>query len=87
MTYRELLREALALPQEKRLRLLEKLNESLDAETPLSEEWMAEIQRRSDELESGKVKGIPWEEVKRKKRSRRIRGHGRPSTDTTAVAS
>jgi putative addiction module component (TIGR02574 family) len=54
---------------------LEKLNESLDAETPLSEEWMAEIQRRSDELESGKVKGIPWEEVKRKTREKlRLRG-------------
>jgi putative addiction module component (TIGR02574 family) len=28
-------------------------------------EWLNEIERRSREFEEGKVKAIPWEEVKR----------------------
>lgn len=75
MTYRDVLREALALPQEKRSRLVEKLNESLESH-PLSEEYLAEIRRRSDELESGKVRGVPWEQVKRDVRNR-LKTHGR----------
>ena len=38
-----------------------------------SEEWKQEISRRVTELESGKVPGIPWEEVEQRL-ERRLRG-------------
>jgi putative addiction module component (TIGR02574 family) len=50
----------------------------LDAETTddfeLSPEWKAEIQRRIEDIDSGRVKTIPWEEVRDRLRER-IRAH------------
>lgn len=31
---------------------------------PQDEEWLAELDKRYEELESGKVKGLTWDEVK-----------------------
>jgi putative addiction module component (TIGR02574 family) len=63
----ELLMKALALPAEARAALagslLESLEETLDASA--EEEWGQEIARRIAELDSGKVKPIPWAEARR----------------------
>lgn len=36
-----------------------------DSPPSLSDEWLAEIERRSAEIASGKVQTIPWEQVRR----------------------
>ena len=63
----ELLKKALALPAEGRAALagslLESLDDTLDASA--EEEWNHEISRRIAELDSGKVKPIPWAEARR----------------------
>jgi putative addiction module component (TIGR02574 family) len=63
----ELLKKALALPPEARAALagslLDSLDETLDASA--EEEWNKEIARRIEEMDSGKVKPIPWEEARR----------------------
>lgn len=63
----ELLKKALALPVEARAALagslLDSLDESVDASA--EEEWNKEIARRIEELDSGKVKTIPWAEARR----------------------
>jgi putative addiction module component (TIGR02574 family) len=63
----ELLKKALALPAEVRAALagslLDSLDDTLDASA--EEEWNQEIARRIRELDSGKVKPIPWAEARR----------------------
>jgi putative addiction module component (TIGR02574 family) len=66
MTFREIVRESLALPLEKRFRLFEQLGASLDHADILSPEWRAEIKRRSAEIDQGKAKGLSWETVKKR---------------------
>jgi putative addiction module component (TIGR02574 family) len=68
MEARELLKQALTLPDEERAELAASLIDSLDTTVDNNVEaaWQEEIARRLDEMESGKVKGIPWEEVRRK---------------------
>ena len=68
LTTDELLDAALALPDENRLELAEALLASLHpADQPsFDESWRAVIRRRSAELRSGQVVGVPWEEVKRR---------------------
>jgi len=63
----ELLKKALALPAEARAALAGSLLDSLDETVDASaeEEWKREIARRIRELDSGKVKPIPWEEARR----------------------
>jgi len=63
----ELLQKALALPPEARAALAGSLLESIDGTVDASaeEEWNREIARRIGELDSGKVKPIPWEEARR----------------------
>ena len=63
----ELLEKALALPPEARAALAGSLLESLDETVDASaeEEWNREIARRIQELDSGKVKPIPWAEARR----------------------
>jgi putative addiction module component (TIGR02574 family) len=65
----DLLRKALALPVEARAALATSLFESLDEE--LSDEgaeaaWSEEIKRRLEDIDSGKVEMIPYEEVRRR---------------------
>lgn len=64
--YADVLTVASQLPINDRLRLIEDLWISVPAESlpPLSDEWQAEIQRRSAELDAGLVKGIPWEQIR-----------------------
>jgi putative addiction module component (TIGR02574 family) len=63
----ELLQRALALPPEARAALAGSLLESIDGTVDASaeEEWNREIAKRIEELDSGKVKPIPWEEARR----------------------
>jgi putative addiction module component (TIGR02574 family) len=63
----ELLREALDLSPEVRASLAGSLIESLDEEVDEGVEaaWDAEIVRRIREIDEGKVKLVPWSEVRR----------------------
>ncbi len=63
----ELLKKALALPPEARAALAGSLLESLDdtVDASAEDEWNEEIARRIRELDSGKVKPIPWAEARR----------------------
>ena len=65
-TYESLLADAARLPVEDRLRLLDGIWDTLpnDALPPLSEEWTAEIQRRSAEYDAGKVQTVSWDVIK-----------------------
>ncbi len=62
----DLLKKALALPDEDRAVLAGVLIDSLDPSTESSPEeaWNQEIARRVEELDSGKAKTIPWDEVR-----------------------
>jgi putative addiction module component (TIGR02574 family) len=65
----ELLKKALALPPEARAALAGSLLESLDeepAEEGVKTAWEEEIKRRIEEIDSGKVQMIPYEEVRRR---------------------
>ena len=65
----ELLKKALALPPEARAALAGSLLESLDDEPSdegVEAAWNEEIKRRIEEIDSGKVQMIPYEEVRRR---------------------
>jgi putative addiction module component (TIGR02574 family) len=64
--------DALKLPARSRARLAERLITSLEETAePQAErrEWLLEIERRSVELKSGKVKGVPAGKVFKKARA------------------
>jgi len=60
--------QALKLSETERLEIAEALYESVDgaADPGAQEAWDAEIKRRLNELDSGKVKSIPWAEARRR---------------------
>jgi putative addiction module component (TIGR02574 family) len=62
----ELLKKALALPPPARAALASSLLESLDetVDEGAEAEWQNEIARRIQELDSGRVKPIPWAEAR-----------------------
>jgi putative addiction module component (TIGR02574 family) len=72
MTYEEVLRTARSLDEPERARLVEELLDSLSPgeAAPLDDAWLAEIDRRSDELDAGTVATIPWEDVRQRARER-----------------
>jgi putative addiction module component (TIGR02574 family) len=63
--YDSLLAGASQLPLDARMQFIEALWETVpeDSLPPLSDEWVAEIERRSAEYEAGSVQAIPWEQV------------------------
>lgn len=65
---RQLLKQALALDEKDRASLAGMLIESLHAEADPGAEaaWDAEIRRRVEDLDSGKVETIPWPEVRQR---------------------
>jgi len=67
----ELLKKALALPDKERAELAASLIDSLDSTVDVDAEaaWQEEITRRLKDIEIGKVKTIPWDEVRRKGRT------------------
>ncbi len=64
--YNSLLSDASQLPLDARIQLIEALWDTVpeDAMPPLSDEWLAEINRRSDEYDASKVQTIPWEQIR-----------------------
>ena len=68
----EVLRDALALPTEARAALVDTLIESLDEtiDEGAEEAWREEIYRRLQEIDSGAVQLIPWEDARRRLRTR-----------------
>jgi putative addiction module component (TIGR02574 family) len=64
----ELLKKALSLPDNERADLAASLIDSLDATVDEGAEaaWQEEIARRLNDIETGKVKTIPWDEVRQK---------------------
>ena len=62
-----LLKEALLLPPEARGALASHLIDSLDAklDPDIEAAWDAEISRREQELDSGKVRAMSWAEARR----------------------
>lgn len=63
----KILADALQLPPEARAAVAGRLIESLDGDVDENAEaaWSAEISRRMEELDSGSVKTIAWEEARR----------------------
>jgi putative addiction module component (TIGR02574 family) len=70
MTIRALEKEVLELPPRSRIRFAEKILESVNDFTSKEIEaaWAQEIERRTKEIESGKVKGVPARRVMAKAR-------------------
>jgi putative addiction module component (TIGR02574 family) len=65
----ELLQKALALPDKERAELAGNLISSLDStvdDEDVDAAWQEEIAHRLQDVQSGKVKTIPWEEVQQK---------------------
>jgi putative addiction module component (TIGR02574 family) len=67
----ELLEKVLALPENERAELAGILISSLETtvDPDVDAAWQAEVARRAQEVEAGKVKTIPWEQVRQKGRS------------------
>ena len=60
-----------SLPIDMKLEIIDRLLESISPpRTEIDEAWSAEVERRIDEVESGKVKTIPGEEVFARMRQR-----------------
>ncbi len=62
MSLARILEEALMLDEPQRAHLVHVLAASLDG-VELNEDWEREIQRRIDDLQSGRVKAVPGSEV------------------------
>jgi putative addiction module component (TIGR02574 family) len=61
-----LLKEILQLPPEERVALADQVYESLDdinKDESYEAAWEEEIRKRIEDYETGRVKGIPWEEA------------------------
>ena len=65
--FEDVAEQAMTLSPESRARLADLLVESLDAEVlgPHDELWLAETQRRLDDIRSGRAHTIPGEEALR----------------------
>ena len=63
-----LLEEALELPAEARAALAGSLLDSLDevVDEDVEQAWALEIARRLEEVQSGKVRAVPWAEARRR---------------------
>jgi len=73
MNAKELLEAALALPAEERARLAHTLLGSLDGppEAGCAEAWVAEIERRAQDLADGTVLPVDWDVARERIRRRR----------------
>ena len=68
VTTEQIAAAALALPEEDRLELADRLLESLDGppDDDVDRAWADEIARRLEEVRSGKVATITWEEARKR---------------------
>ncbi|MFZ2957615.1 MAG: addiction module protein [Candidatus Ozemobacteraceae bacterium] len=71
MKTKDLIAEAISLPVEERAIVVDSLLKSLNPpESEIDKKWAAVAKRRLEEMRSGKVKGIPGEEVFQRIRNR-----------------
>ncbi len=63
MFIEQLIQEALSLPKDLRLQLVEKLLDSLEVDESIQSEWLAESQKRRNEIRNDLVEPIPGEEA------------------------
>jgi putative addiction module component (TIGR02574 family) len=65
-TYENVLADAAKLQVADRIQLIDAIWDTLPADSlpPLTDEWLAEIQRRSAEYESGSADSVSWEQVR-----------------------
>jgi putative addiction module component (TIGR02574 family) len=75
----ELLKDALFLAPEARAVLADSLIESLESEVDegAEEAWRIEVRRRLQQIDSGAVKMIPWDEARETLRARLRQHSGR----------
>lgn len=59
----EIVRQALALDENDRAEVAARLLDSLEEDAE-EDAWVAELERRAVELESGAVQGIAWEDLR-----------------------
>jgi putative addiction module component (TIGR02574 family) len=66
-TKQSVLVQALHLSEAERLEVAEAIYESMEGpgDADAAEAWAAEIQKRLDDIDSGRVKLVPWEEARR----------------------
>jgi len=66
-----ILQKALTLPDTERAELAGSLIASLDAniDADADSAWQEEVARRAEEVRSGKIVTVPWEQVQRKART------------------
>ncbi len=71
-TTEQLLTSALSLPESERLELAEALLAASEppCPEPSGEAWLAELHRRSAEIDTGEAVLSPWSEVKQRVRAR-----------------
>jgi putative addiction module component (TIGR02574 family) len=70
----ELISEAVSLPVDIRLQLVERLLQSFNpSQKDIDEMWAIEAERRVQEIDGGKVKLVPGEEVFKKIRDRLLK--------------
>ena len=69
---RDILKDAIRLPQPERVRVLEELLATLDAKSDreVDAAWASEVAARSRELKQGLVRPIPWATVRARARKR-----------------
>jgi putative addiction module component (TIGR02574 family) len=69
------LQAALSLSEPDRVQLVEAILDTLQPEdaAPLDDAWLAEIERRSKDLDAGLVQTVPWDVVKENARKRHFR--------------
>ena len=73
----DLLNAALALSESERAELTELLAASLTTQpSTLHPAWSAELHRRAAEIDSGAVKPVPWDEVRRQAQAQLDGGAG-----------
>jgi putative addiction module component (TIGR02574 family) len=71
----EVVRQALSLDETDRAEVAARLLDSLEeTDTEAEDAWVAELERRGAELESGAVQGVSWEDL----RARLMRGRRDP---------
>jgi putative addiction module component (TIGR02574 family) len=64
----DVVRQALTLDEDGRAEVAARLLDSLEqANTEAEDVFLAELERRAAELESGAVQGIPWEDLRHPK--------------------
>jgi putative addiction module component (TIGR02574 family) len=70
----QIIHAALSLPEDERLQVVDAIVQSIGPQQPLSAAWLAEIERRSQEIDDGTATMLTWKEVKASARRRAAGG-------------